>query len=347
MKDFSRFLRLFRPQRSAAAACFVLAAVVQAEAQQTPPTDTTFEEITEVIEVQVPVNVVGKNGEPVRDLTAEDFRIFDEGNLQEITSLQVIDLEAIQPEMARSRIESAVPPAARRHFLLLFDMSFSSPSSVVRAREAAREFILENLHPTDLAAVAMHTADSGARLLVTFTPDRAQLARGIDTLGAPQLLSLQRRSDPLRFLIEEPSGSGGFAPGGGEPPPTGGGPGGQGAALQAYLDVIGEQIVRMEKSFHRGRIDLWSSSMADLARSLDSVRGRKHVVLFSEGFDGRLLLGRRPDVNDPEMRRDYQAIESGELWMVDTDDVYGNTSKALSTFVQEVSSHAATNRGFS
>jgi hypothetical protein len=58
---------------------------------------------------------------------------------------------------------------------------------------------------------------------------------------------------------------------------------------------------------------------------LDSVKGRKHVVLFSEGFDGRLLLGRGPDAQDFEGQQDQFNIERGNLWMVDTDDIFGST----------------------
>ena len=44
-----------------------------------------FEERSDVVAVEVPVNVVGRDGEPVRGLTAVDFEIFDGGDRQAIT----------------------------------------------------------------------------------------------------------------------------------------------------------------------------------------------------------------------------------------------------------------------
>jgi VWFA-related protein len=282
-----------------------------------------FEDVTEVVEVEVPVNVLTRDGEPVRGLGVEDFRVLDNGEPQEIVGFRVVDLELIEPGATRTEIERAVPASARRHFLFLFDLSFSQPHALLRAREAARRFALERLHPTDLVAVATHTIEDGARLIVTFTPDRAQVARAVDTLGAPKLLQFARR-DPLQFFLEDPgtiaqSASSDIAEG------DGGFVGAMQQNVLEHLRIIGKEMAKTEKSFLRGRISSWSRSMAELARYLGSVRGRKHVVYFSEGWDGRLLLGRQPAADDRETQEDLFNIATGQLHLVDTDNIYGNT----------------------
>jgi VWFA-related protein len=157
---------------------------------------------------------------------------------------------------------------------------------------------------------------------VTFTPDRAQVARAIDTLGAPKLLQLARR-DPLQFLIEDPGILSREASSDLDP---------DDAAIQrlrdsviAHIQAIGNEMAKQEKSFQRGRISSWSRSMAELARFLDSVQGRKHVIYFSEGFDGRLLFGRQPAAEDADVQQDMENMMRGRSFLVDTDNIYGNT----------------------
>ena len=148
------------------------AAVVVAPVAAQPPTDQTFEGYEEVLEVQIPVNVVGKDGMPIRDLSIDDFKVTESGDALPISSFEVIDLEVLGPEMTAARADDVIPQAARRHVLLLFDLAFSDLSAVVRARQAAREFVLNSLHPSDLVAVATHSVETGPKLVVTFTPDR-------------------------------------------------------------------------------------------------------------------------------------------------------------------------------
>jgi VWFA-related protein len=294
-------------------------AAVPTLAQVAPP-EASFDDIADVIEVEIPINVADRHGDPVRALTAADFEVYDEGVLQEITDFRVVDLSLVEPGTSRTEIERAIPGAARRHFLLLFDLSFSSPHALMRAREAARKFVVEQLHPTDLVAVATHSAERGARLLVTFTPDRVQLARAIDTLGAPRLHGLERQ-DPLRFIIEDPElirreSFADFEP---DSPKSI-----LEQSVAAHLRVIGNEIAKTERSFSRGRISLWSRSMGELARTLDSVSGRKNIIYFSEGFDGRLLLGKRPTANDESANEDLANIQTGNISLADTDQLYGN-----------------------
>ena len=156
-------------------------------------------ETAEVSLVEVPVRVLDREGAPMRDLAAKDFTLFDEGRPQEIVGFDAVDLAR------EGRGHAAVGPGpapARRRFLILFDFSFARPKSIVAARRAARDFVLEGLGGTDLAAVAVYSVEKGVRLLVTFTSDRAQLARAIETLG---LEAPRAPGDPLAFAFDTSS----------------------------------------------------------------------------------------------------------------------------------------------
>src|SRR5258706_563925 len=72
--------------------------------------------------VEVPVSVVDSSGNPIRGLTAANFEVYDGGKKQAITSFDKIDFGS--KEAAVNAI-SPLNPAARRSFLLLFDLGFS------------------------------------------------------------------------------------------------------------------------------------------------------------------------------------------------------------------------------
>ncbi len=301
----------------------VLVALPAGAAQRQAP---TFEGSSQVVSVEVPVNVVSRDGEPVRGLSAADFEVWDGNDKQTISSFEVVDLKTIQEPGAPGAPEPAAPappelrPAARRHILLLFDLSFSTPSSILKARLAAREFVLHSLHPTDLAAVATYSLETGPKLIVTFTPDRVQLARAVDTLGYHQALG-QSKFDPLRFVIDEPDNALlNLASG-------------QGhndrqelkdQEIYEYLKSIALAAQKEERSFQMSRISNYSRSLAQVAKALNAVQGRKQVVFFSEGFDSRLLLGR--DTTDPEAAEDADNVLFGQSYFVDSDQRFGNTS---------------------
>src|SRR3954470_3789644 len=130
-----------------------------------PIAQQTFSGATNVVAVEVPVQVI-KDGEPVRGLTAKDFEVYDGRRKVNVTGFELLDLAA------PAGLPSAqVPVAARRHFLMLFDLSFSEPKSIVKARTAAAD-VVDGLHPTDLVAVATYSSLSGPQLVLGFTPDR-------------------------------------------------------------------------------------------------------------------------------------------------------------------------------
>ena len=294
------------------------AAQTQKDQAQTP----SFEGTSQVVAVEVPVNVIDRNGDPVRGLTAADFEVYDGNDRQPLSSFEVIDLKALDTTLAADTggpQPDSLRSGARRHFLFLFDLSFSSPTSIVRARLAARDFVLSSLHPTDLASVATYSIEYGPKWVVTFTPDRAQLARAIDTLGYRRNFDA-RRTDPLRFLVDPPSTSATGVFGQGEAADL---KAQQDQALFEYLQNVAFAAERIERSIELGRLSAYSRALGDVAKALNAVKGRKHVVFFSEGFDSRLLIGR--ETTDEDSQADTANLMSGRSWMVDTDNRYGNT----------------------
>jgi len=290
--------------------------------------EQTFEDTSQVVAVEVPVNVVDRDGKPVRGLTAEDFEVLDAGQRQKVTGFEVVDLRTRKAaDNAGSAGSAAAPPdleetpAARRHFLLLFDFSFSSPTSTLKARMAARDFLLTGLHPSDLVAVATYSVEHGPQLVVTFTPDRAQLARAIDTLGMKRGYQ-GFKQDPLRFMVEPPiSAQLDMATSAGRGPDL---KAQEDQAALEYIQSITNVAERDERSFERSRITTFTKALSAMAKTLNSVAGRKHIVLFSEGFDSRLLMG-RSDTTEDEARADETNALRGRVWMSDNDQRYGNT----------------------
>jgi VWFA-related protein len=283
-----------------------------------PKPETTVREEARVSVVEVPVNVTDKKGHPVENLTADDFEVYDDGKKQTITGFDVVDERRGVPQPAAG--EPPVNPAARRNFLLLFDLTFGSPHGIVNARRAARDFVVTRMKDTDLAAVATVSVESGMKLVVTFTSDRTQLASAIDTLGFATLA--ERTSDPLSMVISPPSQSNstGFAyPQSGS---TGANINASDSILQDILENLQIQRARQLRAIYRDRVNRLLESFAQLARALDAVKGRKHILYLSEGFDSRELSG---STTQGGGATEGEWVIRGEAWKLDSDVRFGNS----------------------
>ncbi|MBV8203094.1 MAG: hypothetical protein JOZ15_20965, partial [Acidobacteria bacterium] len=174
----------------------VFAAGMPARAADPPAGDRQgFSETTHVTAVEIPVQVV-KDGEPVRGLTAADFEIYDGRRRQTITGFDVVDLAA----PGSQALSAAIPPAGRRHFLLIFDLANSHPKGIARAREAVIGSLLTTLIPSDLVAVATYGGNSGMKMVLGFTSDRRQIVQAIDSLGFTDLSDHTQQPHQLAAL---------------------------------------------------------------------------------------------------------------------------------------------------
>jgi VWFA-related protein len=276
--------------------------------------------------VEVPVTVVDHDGKPVRGLTAADFEVHDEGKLVPIQGVDMTEFSTVRPGQSVHE-RATVTAAARRRFLLLFDLSFSTPSRITRIREAARKFVLDQMGPEDLGAVATYSVDHGLNLVVTFTPDRPQLAAAVQTLGFSALT--EKSPDPLQLteLLSVPlewTQTGGPQPGAGSGKFAG--------DIQDQNRQAANAAKRSDDSYRRGRVTQLLQQFGLLARALDSVEGRKQVIYFSQGFDMRLMQGNSADVAATQEQNENAA--HGQYWNVDSQTRFGNTG--LQTSLNDV-----------
>lgn len=133
--------------------------------------------------------VVTKDGKPVRNLTADDFEIFEDGRKQAISSFAFISNLSGVPSQTAATIPAKgtdlVPVATvkrdvpRRTMAFVVDDLGLSAQSVSEVRRQLRKYLAQ-LQPNDLVAIIRTGGEVGA--LQQFTSDRRVLTRAVDRL---------------------------------------------------------------------------------------------------------------------------------------------------------------------
>jgi hypothetical protein len=228
----------------------------------------SFAATTQVLSIEVPVQVT-RDCEPVRGLQAGDFQVWEGRRKLAVTGFETLDLGSASASAGKT---AGVPAAARRHFLLLFDLAFSEPRSVVRARQAAAG-LLDQLKATDLVAVATYSALRGPQLVLGYTADRRQLETALASLGLPDLV---HPIDSLRLVLQEMIGAGSAA-GGGRPLFRDPLADVTDPAVLAPVQALAQGIEQADRTALKAQVETFTRSLADLARQMALVEGRKYL----------------------------------------------------------------------
>jgi VWFA-related protein len=222
-------------------------------------------ETTTVEVVQVPVSVM-KAGVPVPGLTRDDFQLWVNGKPQKIDYFDVIDFSALSAEQSRD-------PRQRRLYVLVFDIANSAPFAILRAKQAAEQY-LAAAQPSDYFAVAILSSTDSVRLIVPFTRDQTMLRRAVAILGTSS------SDDPLKLTVT-PAERAIFV--------------NNDSAEIAELRRVGGSLaaeLAMEASQRRAEDAL--DGLGQLAERLAPLEGYKHVILLSNGFATSRFLGGTP-----------------------------------------------------
>jgi VWFA-related protein len=251
----------------AAAVITVLAATSAATQEQRRPTFRSTREL-----VSVDVIVRDRAGNIVRDLTAADFEVREDGQPQQVLGLsfQMISekaappltttellagvterMAATSPGAAESKPMTAADVAGRRLIVLLFDVNSMQPEDVQRAVDAANRYVSEQMSPADMVAVA--TVNTTLDVLNDFTSDRGKVAASLAQLG--------------------------YTEGTATPPPDASTAASDEAAAAA-TEVAAEQASEMDMFNNDVRL----RALRTLAETLAPIEQKKAILYFSAGM---------------------------------------------------------------
>lgn len=170
------------PMRLVIGVCIGILATATLLAQVPPPAQDTPTFRSGVQLIDVDVVVTDKDGNPVKDLTRDDFEIIEHGRPQEVRTFTLIDLP-IEPlsvlAARRAEVESDVvtntQPEGRTYVLLL-----DTADTDLRARHVTERWLDEVVQPSDRVAI-VHARGSTASSQA-FTSSRRLLLNGINRM---------------------------------------------------------------------------------------------------------------------------------------------------------------------
>jgi VWFA-related protein len=249
-------------------------------------------------EVVLDAVVRDKKGKPVKDLTASDFDIYEDGVKQQIQSFRIYQREAGEAAGEAGKPASSASPlnpfAGLGVVALVFDRL--TPTSRELAHKAALGYVSGSLGKDDLAGVFQ--IDLSLRVLQPFTRDNALLSKAVDTAAMLATSSFPSNEEQTAKLVEReaallldmggPPGVG-AAQGG-----SGLAPGGQasavsGAAMGQIIELktlqMSLSVMEMFDSMERDEQGYATTNgLLAVINSLKTVEGRKAIIFFSEGL---------------------------------------------------------------
>jgi len=248
-------------------AIVLLLSVSGAARPQTPPPGQAGQEPapqqpvfrTGINFVRVDAIVTDSRGNPIVDLSEDDFEVFEDGQPQTIESFKLIQIgpnpgpEAEPARPIRTQYDQE-REAARddvRLFVILFDDYHVRRGSAMAVKAPLIRFVTQQLSPLDMVAIMYPLMPTD---LISFTRDRAATASAIDAFEGRKYIY-----DPRNMFEEQ----------------------------YAYYPAATVERIRNEVSL---------SALRGLVTWLGSVReGRKSVILVSEGYTNNLP----PTLSDP------------------------------------------------
>jgi VWFA-related protein len=246
--------------------------------------------------------VSDEHGRVVKGLTADDFVVRENGEPQTLTSFEAVDLPAAAAAETGPPTPAAAPHAsanegraaasARRVFIVVMDDAGLGMDGAGAARKAAKQFLSETTRPGDLVSLVVPSA--GLRWSVQLPEGKEQLASLVDSVKglravSPELAGdweaqqVAESLDPMtqeRVRVRLDSA--------GQLPRETRFPGESDEDYEARNRVYQEPFLRADSrrqlDLDRERRRRLFEAVAGALDAVAAVKGRKSVLLFSEGF---------------------------------------------------------------
>ncbi len=282
--------------------------------------EKTFSGLVEVNTVNVDV-MVTRRGEPVTDLTKEDFEIWEDGVPQTITNFAKVQDGVVYLDAAGQPIEDAKDLRYRRHVALVFDLNFVDKPWVARAVESLKEYVRQR--GGDDVDWTVMAVGANPVVLVPYTSDVEAVIAGLDAVRGQPTYRLGHALE--KDLFYDPMGT---------------------SLLHAtFADVYSQQIsAEQERLSHYRLRSLTARSLnvylvlarglVDIFRNTASTPGKKACLLITGNMDLNprlsLVANNTPQTYPPQSMRGFDPqLASAMSYLNDVWDVitrYANTA---------------------
>ena len=246
--------------------------------------------------VQTIVLVHDKNGQPVNDLTAADFKLFEDGKEQ------AIQLFAVETDRLAPASRQALPSPSQATFsnrlegrvaggvtVILFDRLNSSFEDQMSARNQILKF-LAGIQPTDHVALYVLESDV-VSVLHDFTTDAGRLIRVLSRYTGAPSTDLAGSDTTVPDFVRTGDAS-------------------EDAKTQAWLEKTTEMVSAV---YLRRRAQLTTGALEGIANHLAGIRGRKNLVWVSGAFPLVFNDNSGPQVMNREVSRATRAINNANI----------------------------------
>ncbi|HEV3471431.1 MAG TPA: VWA domain-containing protein [Pyrinomonadaceae bacterium] len=281
----------------------VAAAAPPGRPRTTVPQGQQDEEVVAVGSNEVLLDAVvrDKKGRPVRDLTASDFEVYEDGVLQRLSSFRLVTKGAdaaaapsgpaggeATPATGRAAVRAAPGGAGGPSFsavAIVFDRL--SPDARAPAPEAALSYLAAEGRADEF--VGVFAIDQSLRVLQAFTNDRRLARRAVEASASQSSSAFASNAEKARELSQRQANLDAQIAGG----QAAAGPGSAGASASTLGGDIADQKMaemteRTLETFERLERDQQGYATAygllAVINSLRELAGRKALVFFSEGL---------------------------------------------------------------
>ncbi len=292
---------------------------------------TTFKLHVNLVEVHVVVR--DSKGNAVPNLKKEDFRLFDKGKLQMITTFGIETPETRKERaLAAARTQSSETPADSTektlppdHFIgMLFDDMHLTASDLLYTKKSALQF-LDTLGPTD--RVAFYS--TSGQFTHEFSPDKDELKRSLASLGPhPSLTNtagecpkvsfylanrFENLQDAIAFnIVFQDALNCAFG-------------GDTSAASEMAARQLAQSAIQQTYSFGLGDMQIVYDNLQAVIRRLAVTPGERTLIFVSPGFSLATDHSRAWDVMDLA-NRDKIVINTLDARGLYTPDIYSGTN---------------------
>jgi len=262
-------LNRLRLAAALAGATLALSAFPQQQPQPQPGEMPKLTESIDVRVINIDVVVTDKKGNPVHNLTKDDFEIYENGTLKPISNFYEVDNSKNAPQPAVAAAVAAPAPAAppkpvrideipenqKRRIIFYIDNLSLAPFNRNRVFKNMKEFVTTVMRPGDEAMVA--TFNRSMKVRVPFTRDPVQIQTTLDIISGESAMGGSNKTE--RKQAED-----------------------QIKDARSYSEAVSIARTYSESVEH----DLRQSqdSLNGLMTTLAGVEGKKVLVLTSEGF---------------------------------------------------------------